>query len=425
MALAGAPSTCTRGDDVLPYILRDSVRARNPFPPRFHPCHKGGFPVRVRCGCGMSIDATRWAWMQNVKPASLKLLLLSLADRANGVNFQCYPSIDRLCVDTGLDRKTVMRGLKQLDEIGLIARVVRPSVGNIYHLIGVQDRQSTERVFSFIYRTEDPETGEFYIGVHTTADMGDKYLGSGRWVTQHPHKPRLRRTVVQEFDSRADALRAENEIVMQMSCDPLCRNLRAERGNINQADDVERQVKKVTKTVLSPENGTKTQKWDQVPKTVPTKSLKRDQLGTENGTRTYQEPIKNQEERENTANVVAKTARGARLSLVALPDEWRDWTREHHPLINPEHTWEIFRDYWIAESGAKAVKHDWLATWRNWVRREQTKLGANHGNRYESAYDRRARINQSLIAAGQRAFDEVGNSPSRPLCGDLAESMGG
>lgn len=371
----------------------------------------------------MSIDATRWAWMQNVKPASLKLLLLSLADRANGVNFQCYPSIDRLCVDTGLDRKTVMRGLKQLDEIGLIARVVRPSVGNIYHLIGVQDRQSTERVFSFIYRTEDPETGEFYIGVHTTADMGDKYLGSGRWVTQHPHKPRLRRTVVQEFDSRADALRAENEIVMQMSCDPLCRNLRAERGNINQADDVERQVKKVPKTVLSPENGTKTQKWDQVPKTVPTKSLKRDQLGTENGTRTYKEPIKNQK-RERESEPEAQNARGARLSLSQLPDEWRAWARKERPDLDPETTWQIFRDHWAAMPGARGCKADWLATWRNWVRREQPSSGERNDRRYESAIDRRARINRAFIEAGQRAYDEMGSIPTGAFRSNLAESMG-
>jgi len=34
-----------------------------------------------------------------------------------------------------------------------------------------------------------------------------------------------------------------------------------------------------------------------------------------------------------------------------------------------------FRDYWTAASGAKAVKHDWAATWRNWVRNAADKLG--------------------------------------------------
>lgn len=32
------------------------------------------------------------------------------------------------------------------------------------------------------------------------------------------------------------------------------------------------------------------------------------------------------------------------------------------------HTKE-FVDYWRAESGAKATKADWVATWRNWMRK--------------------------------------------------------
>jgi hypothetical protein len=28
-----------------------------------------------------------------------------------------------------------------------------------------------------------------------------------------------------------------------------------------------------------------------------------------------------------------------------------------------------FRDYWIAQPGAKGIKLDWPATWRNWIRR--------------------------------------------------------
>jgi hypothetical protein len=32
---------------------------------------------------------------------------------------------------------------------------------------------------------------------------------------------------------------------------------------------------------------------------------------------------------------------------------------------------ETFKDYWIGVSGAKGVKLDWFATWRNWMRRVQ------------------------------------------------------
>lgn len=33
-----------------------------------------------------------------------------------------------------------------------------------------------------------------------------------------------------------------------------------------------------------------------------------------------------------------------------------------------------FRDYWNAKTGKDATKHDWQATWRNWVRRVIEKL---------------------------------------------------
>ena len=39
-------------------------------------------------------------------------------------------------------------------------------------------------------------------------------------------------------------------------------------------------------------------------------------------------------------------------------------------------TADRFRDYWIAKPGRDAVKVDWLATWRNWVRREAERTTA-------------------------------------------------
>ena len=34
-----------------------------------------------------------------------------------------------------------------------------------------------------------------------------------------------------------------------------------------------------------------------------------------------------------------------------------------------------FRDYWTSASGSNAVKRDWSATWRNWVRRSAANFG--------------------------------------------------
>ena len=67
----------------------------------------------------MSRKATDWAWGVNVKPATLKLILLSMADRADEYHC-CYPSIARLVKDTSLNKKTIQSGIAKLAEIGLI-----------------------------------------------------------------------------------------------------------------------------------------------------------------------------------------------------------------------------------------------------------------------------------------------------------------
>jgi DNA-binding MarR family transcriptional regulator len=46
---------------------------------------------------------------------------LSLALRANGKT-ECWPSLDRIALDTGLDKATVCRALEKLEEVGLIFR---------------------------------------------------------------------------------------------------------------------------------------------------------------------------------------------------------------------------------------------------------------------------------------------------------------
>ena len=86
----------------------------------------------------MSLDATVWAWNQQVK-ATQKLVLLSLADRA-GENHDCWPSIDRLVENTGLNRKTVIKVIKEMVDLGLIHSQKKAfGRSNTYTLIGVSE----------------------------------------------------------------------------------------------------------------------------------------------------------------------------------------------------------------------------------------------------------------------------------------------
>ena len=60
--------------------------------------------------------------------------------------------------------------------------------------------------------------------------------------------------------------------------------------------------------------------------------------------------------------------RGSRLTVETLPEDWRDFCEKEDPELDPQRVFENFKDYWTSQSGTKAVKADWVATWRNCVR---------------------------------------------------------
>jgi len=100
----------------------------------------------------MSLDATNWAWrvgLTEKKGGSRiplkRLILLSLADRA-GEDHCCYPSMQRLEKDTGLERKTVLKIIAELLEDRLIVdtgeRKGSTRRVKVYRLNGVNGRET-------------------------------------------------------------------------------------------------------------------------------------------------------------------------------------------------------------------------------------------------------------------------------------------
>ena len=73
--------------------------------------------------------------------------------------------------------------------------------------------------------------------------------------------------------------------------------------------------------------------------------------------------------------------RGARIPEgFAVNDGMREWAAGHVPLVDIDRETENFRDYWTGVAGAKGTKLDWPATWRTWMRRQQTDA-ENRGQR--------------------------------------------
>ena len=68
--------------------------------------------------------------------------------------------------------------------------------------------------------------------------------------------------------------------------------------------------------------------------------------------------------------------KGSRLSNDwILPMEWIDEAKKiKSELSNNQviYIGEGFKDYWIGIPGAKGVRLDWIATWRNWIRNQNS-----------------------------------------------------
>ena len=69
----------------------------------------------------------------------------------------------------------------------------------------------------------------------------------------------------------------------------------------------------------------------------------------------------------------SKAKAATRLADVwMLPQAWCEWALQARPDLTEDDVRkqaEVFADFWHAKAGADAKKLDWLATWRNWIRR--------------------------------------------------------
>jgi hypothetical protein len=88
--------------------------------------------------------------------------------------------------------------------------------------------RSSDRKFHLVYKTTCLITGRYYIGLHSTDKIDDKYLGSGkrlrRSVIKHGIEAHKRETLL-EFNSRTEASEYEKLLITkEMLIDPMCLN---------------------------------------------------------------------------------------------------------------------------------------------------------------------------------------------------------
>lgn len=80
------------------------------------------------------------------------------------------------------------------------------------------------------------------------------------------------------------------------------------------------------------------------------------------------------------------------------------WARTNTPHVDGRHETAKFIDYWTAKSGKDATKVDWVATWRNWMRKAAEQAGPPNGHHTRTA----AGAGVGAIPAGDRCPEHPG-----------------
>lgn len=92
-----------------------------------------------------------------------------------------------------------------------------------------QPAHRARRNHHIIYKTTCLVTGKWYIGMHSTNDLDDGYLGSGKrlWYSIKKHgKEQHRREILEHLPDRETlALREEQILTHELKSDPLCMNV--------------------------------------------------------------------------------------------------------------------------------------------------------------------------------------------------------
>jgi len=98
-----------------------------------------------------------------------------------------------------------------------------------------------EKRYHFLYKTTNLLNGKFYVGMHSTDDMDDGYLGSGLRLRRSIRKygaTNFKREVLEFFESRKILIEREKNLVDEnLLKDPFCLNIRegGEGGLISEA----------------------------------------------------------------------------------------------------------------------------------------------------------------------------------------------
>lgn len=281
----------------------------------------------------MSVRVMTWVWEHSRSRLSARLVLLAIADHANGDGIDAFPSQVQLMRKTGLSERAVQKAIGELVELGELHVSTGGGRGhtNRYRVLMVE--RPAEDVEPVNPAEETPFTGP---NPAKKTPYNENPAGKTPYSAQEtPH----------------DAT-----------------------GNpANFAPGTKREPRATVKN--SPSGSSARTRGTRIPADFAVDDEMRAWAVDEATLATQQPPS---------------------------PDSFPDWLDRHT---------ERFRDHWRGVSGSRGVKVDWVATWRNWIRREIDQVAqqpTRPGNalaRYDPQQPRRSttdeRVAQGLTLAAQ------------------------
>jgi len=112
-------------------------------------------------------------------------------------------------------------------------------------------------IYHYLYKTTCKITGKFYVGMHSTSNLNDGYIGSGKllWYSIKKHgKENHEKEILEFFSSRKDLGKREKEIVNEdFLNDPFCMNIQpgGEFRSIGfrHSEETKKKMSKIQKTI--------------------------------------------------------------------------------------------------------------------------------------------------------------------------------
>ena len=106
-----------------------------------------------------------------------------------------------------------------------------------------------------------------------------------------------------------------------------------------------------------------------------------------------------QEQKQELEQRASRPALATRLAPDwTLPESWALWAMTERSDLDASKVAAKFKDFWCAKAGKAALKLDWQATWRNWVRDEHPAAAIKAGRPVETFKERDARLARDKYA---------------------------